>query len=149
MKDYCISVIQDQSGNAKIFVALIGVVAGALGYWISTFWMKPILTYKELKTKIAADFIYYAQVTNADNLNERMKELYEERILANRRNSSDLAACLIELPWLYRRWLAVKGQKPENAVRHLIGYSNTTDYDEAAKLIAAIKSALGIHQLQD
>lgn len=51
-----------------VFTALLGVVTGAAGYWITTFWMKPILQYRELRTKVFADFIFYAQVVNADGL---------------------------------------------------------------------------------
>jgi len=128
----------------KLFAVLVGTVAGAVGYWISTFWMKPILQYLELRTKVFSDFIFYAQVVNAEGLNERMKELYEERITSNRRNSADLAACLLGLPSWYKLWLRCKGQSPEKAVAHLIGYSNTTDYEAAEKRVRAIKKALGI-----
>ena len=127
----------------KLVAVLLGTVAGAAGYWISTFWMKPILQYRELRTKVFSDFIFYAQVINADGLNDRMKKLYEDRTLANRRHSADLAACLSELPEWYKWWLGRKGQSPESAVTNLIGYSNTTDYDAADKRVRAIKKALG------
>ena len=112
--------------DEKLVAVIVGVIAGAVGYWISTFWMKPILQYRELRTKVFADFIFYAQVVNADGLSDRMKELYEGRITSNRRNSADLAACLPELPAWYKWWLHRKGQSPERAATHLIGYSNTT-----------------------
>lgn len=84
--------------DEKLLAVLLGSIAGAMGYWITTFWMKPILLYRDLRMKVFADFIFYAQVVNADGLSERMKTLYEERITSNRRHSADLAACLIELP---------------------------------------------------
>ena len=129
--------------DEKLLAVLFGIVAGAMGYWIATFWMKPILQYRELRMKVFADFIFYAQVVNADGLNDRMKTLYEERITSNRRHSADLAACLTELPSWYRWWLQRKGQAPERAASHLIGYSNTTEYETAAKVMIAIKKALG------
>ena len=130
----------------KLVAVLLGTVAGAAGYWISTFWMKPILQYREIRSKVFSDFIFYAQVINAERLNDRMKKLHEDRTLANRRHSADLAACLTELPGWYKWWLGRKGQSPESAVTNLIGYSNTTEYDAADKKIRAIKKALGFYQ---
>ena len=127
----------------KLLSVLIGLVAGAVGYWVTNFWMKPILQYRELRLRVFADFIFYAQVVNAEGLNERMQKLYEDRIASNRRHSADLAACLEELPSWYSRWLRFRGQSPDKAARHLIGYSNTTEYDAAAKLAVAIRKALG------
>ena len=128
--------------DEKLLAVLLGIFAGAIGYWITTFWMRPILQYRELRMKVFADFIFYAQVVNAEGLNDRMKELYEARITANRRHSADLAACLMELPSWYKWWLHRKGQAPEKAADHLIGYSNTTEYEAAAKVMRAIKRAL-------
>lgn len=132
--------------DEKLLAVLVGIVAGAAGYWIATFWMKPILQYRELRMKVFADFIFYAQVVNADGLNDRMKLLYGDRIIANRRNSADLAACVVELPHWYKWWLRRKGCAPERAASHLIGYSNTTDYEQAAKVMSAIKKALGLKE---
>jgi hypothetical protein len=128
----------------KLFAVLIGVVTGTVGYWFTTFWMKPILQYRELKSKVLIDLIFYAQVINADGLNERMKELYEERIVSNRRLSAELTACFLELPFWYKWWLQSKGHMPERAATDLIGFSNTTDYEAAAKRVERIKIALGI-----
>jgi hypothetical protein len=83
------------------------------------------------------------QVVNAEGLNDRMKALYEQRITSNRRHSADLAACITELPPWYKWWLNRMGQAPERAATHLIGYSNTTEYEQAAKVTSAIKKALG------
>ncbi|MDZ4075575.1 MAG: hypothetical protein U1E04_12595 [Hylemonella sp.] len=129
--------------DEKLLAVLIGVISGAIGYWVTTFWMKPILQYRELRVKVFADFIFYAQVVNAEGLNDRMKALYEQRITSNRRNSADLAACITELPSWYRWWLHRKGQAPERAATHLIGYSNTTEYEQATKVMGVIKKTLG------
>lgn len=44
----------------EIVAAVIGVIAGAAGYWIAAFWMQPILRYRELRLKVYGDFIFYA-----------------------------------------------------------------------------------------
>ncbi|WP_158702855.1 hypothetical protein [Melaminivora suipulveris] len=127
----------------ELFAVLLGIVAGALGYWLTTFWMSPILQYRQLRMKVFADFIFYAQVVNAEGLNDRMKALYEERITSNRRHSADLASCLTELPSWYKWWLHRRSQAPEKAANQLIGYSNTTEYEQAAKIMNAIQKNLG------
>ena len=132
--------------DEKLIAVLLGIMAGALGYWISTFWMKPILQYRDIRIKVFADFIFYAQVVNAEGLDDHMKKLYEDRTMSNRRNSADLAAYLNELPSWYKWWLHCRGQTPERAVSHLIGYSNTTDYGAAEELVVAIKRALGFKE---
>lgn len=127
----------------KLLAVLVGIFGGAVGYLVTTFWMRPILQFRELRMKVFADFIFYAQVVNAEGLNDRMQKLYEDRILANRRHSAELAACITEFPCWYMRWLYLRGLAPELAASHLIGYSNTTDYDQAAKVMRAIKKSLG------
>ena len=127
---------------------LLGVIAGTAGYWFTTFWMKPILQYRELRSKVFADLIFYAQVVNADGLNERMQKLFDERVLSNRRHAAELAACVRELPAWYKWWLHRRGQSPEKAARHLIGYSNTTDFDHAEKRETAIRKALGFESAE-
>jgi len=124
--------------------ALIGIVAGALGYWFTTFSMQPILRFRDLRNQILMDFIYYAQVINAKDLNDEMQALYRQRVLANRCASAQLSAAIQDLPQWYLAFLKHKGQRPEEAAHHLIGYSNTTDYEEAHKKEAAIRRKLGL-----
>jgi hypothetical protein len=90
------------------------------------------------------DFIYYAQVINAEKLNEDMKKLYRERVLANRKSSAQLSAAIQDLPWWYSHYLKHKRLEPKNAATHLIGYSNTTDYEVAYKRENAIRKKLGL-----
>lgn len=51
--------------DMKIGIALIGLAAGAFGYWFTTFLMQPILRYRDLHYRVHADFIFYAQVIEA------------------------------------------------------------------------------------
>lgn len=129
--------------DEKLLAVLIGIIAGAVGYLVATFWMQPILKYRELRMKVYADFIFYAQAVSAEGLSERLQKLYEERVIANRKSSADLAACIAELPRWYLAFLRTRGLHPDRAATHLIGYSSTTDYEQAAKVMRAIKTALG------
>lgn len=130
--------------DEKLLAAFVGVVTGAVGYWVANFWMQPILNYRALRARVHADFIFYGQVVNAEGLNERLQEMYKQRIAANRRNSADLAACISDLPAWYRLLIRIKGQNPERAVANLIGFSNTTEFEAAARHAAAVRNSLDI-----
>ena len=130
--------------NNTLSTALIGVATGAVGYWVTTFWMRPILRYHEIRSQILIDLVFYAQVINADGLNDKMKALYNDRIESNRLRSAELTACTFELPCWYKCWLCLTGSSPEKAASNLIGFSNTTDFDSADKRIELIKKALNI-----
>jgi hypothetical protein len=130
--------------DINLVTALIGIIAGALGYWFSTFSVQPILRFREIRARVHSEFIFYAQVINADNLNDEMKVLHRERIRSNRKSSAELSAAYIELPRWYRSYLELRGLRPQETVRHLIGYSNTYDYDEAHCLEDKIKKALDL-----
>jgi hypothetical protein len=130
--------------SINLITALIGILAGAVGYWFATFSVQPILRFREIRARVHSEFIFYAQVIKADNLNGEMKELHRERIRSNRKSSAELSAAYIELPGWYRRYISWRGRRPEEAVRHLIGYSNTYDYDDAHKLEDKIKTALDL-----
>lgn len=123
---------------------LIGIGAGAFGYWFSTFSVQPILRYQNVRNQVLMDFVYLAQVVNADGLNDEMKELYRQRVLANRRSSAALKAAILDLPGWYKFYLAMRGRKPNDAARNLIGFSNTTEYESSHRLQAAILRALGL-----
>ncbi len=105
--------------NEKLLTALIAITTGALGYLFTTFWMRPVIRYGELQSKVLADLIFYAQVVNADGLNERMQKLYEQRVEANRKLSAELTTCYLELPAWYKWWLRRKGHLPERAATDL------------------------------
>lgn len=130
--------------DSKILSMIIGLIAGAFGYWFTTFHMQPILRFRNLRNQILMDFIYFAQVVKAEGLNEDMKKLYRERILANRKSSAQLYAAIQDLPFWYSYCLKQKGWELEKAAKHLIGYSNTTEYDDAHKKEDAIRKNLGL-----
>ena len=128
----------------KLISALIGIATGIFGYWFTTFSMQPILRYRNLRNKVLMDFIYYAQVINADKLNDEMKTLYRERILSNRKTSAEITAAILDLPCWYLSYLKFKGQKPAEAAKHLIGFSNTSEYDQAHQVQSLIRRQLGL-----
>ncbi|MBX9918109.1 MAG: hypothetical protein E6Q59_10985 [Nitrosomonas sp.] len=130
--------------DIKLVTALIGIAAGALGYWLATFHIQPILRFNDVRNQVLMDFIYYAQVVNAAGLNDEMQKLYRERVLANRKASAQLFAATQSLPCWYRCYLKLKKWAPEEAAKQLIGFSNTTEYEQAAKVQAAIRKKIGL-----
>lgn len=132
--------------DVKLWAVLIGIIAGAFGYWFTTFSMQPILRYRNLRNKVLSDFIYFAQVVNATGLNEEMQELYRQRVLANRKSSAELQAAILDMPFWYNFYLKRKGLEPTGAAKHLIGYSNTTNTETAHKVETKIRKQLGLPQ---
>lgn len=117
---------------------------GAAGYLFATFSVQPILRFRKIRARVHYEFIFYAQVINSNNLNDEMKELHRERIRSNRKSSAKLSAAYIELPYWYRRCLASRKLRPEEAARDLIGYSNTYDYENANILEEKIRKYLDL-----
>jgi hypothetical protein len=127
----------------KLLAVILGIFSGTAGYLFLTFCMKPILQLREIKSKILTDLIFYAQVVNAEGLNEKMQKLHEDRNLANRRHSAELAACILELPsWCKKTFF--RNYDLIRAAQLLISLSNTTNYEDAAKLEEKIKITLAI-----
>lgn len=130
--------------DPSIVAAAVGIVAGAFGYWFATFSVQPILRYRDVRNRILSDFIFYAQVVNAKGLNDEMEDLYRRRVLSNREASAALSAAIQDLPFWYKWFLSLKGYDPADAARNLIGYSNTTEWDQSHKLQSTIRSKLGL-----
>ncbi len=129
----------------KLIVVLISILSGAGGYLITTFWFQPILRYREIKHNVFADLIFYANAINSDGMNEVIKNRMEKRIETNRRHSAELTACYKDLPILYRKWLQRNGEDPISAASHLMGLSNTFEFDPAEKRLEKIKENLKIY----
>lgn len=125
-------------------VLLFGLLAGAAGYLITTFWFQPMLSYRSVRERVHSDLIYFADAINATGLNNEMKERVWARANTNRRHSADLRAIFVGLPWWYRKWLSARNHKPEQAAKELMGLSNTFTHEEAAARIEKIRNYLGL-----
>lgn len=128
----------------QLLMTFFGVALGAIGYWVATFWIQPILRWRTIRQQILSDLIFYADAVIADGMSDRIQERRWQRINSNRRSSADLYSCLETLPFWHRIWLKSKKIDIEKAARNLIGYANTPDYDDAVKRVNVIKAALGL-----
>ncbi len=129
---------------SQYWTLLFSLVAGAGGFLIITFWFQPILRYRSIKYQIISDLFFYANVVNADGLNEEMQERLKKRIQADRRNSSDLEACIPTLPGWYRYWLKKRGEETGKAAEELLRLSNTFNHMKASGSVDLIKKYLRI-----
>jgi hypothetical protein len=122
---------------------ILGVVTGALGYLIVTFWFEPILRYRDVKHTVAADLVYYANAIMAKDDAVEVPEMKKARTEANRRRAAELRACSLRLCWIYKCcWLRILGENPDEASKNLIGLANAADRDNAEHHIQNIKQYL-------
>lgn len=130
--------------DTEMLSLIIGLAAGAFGYLVTTFWMQPILLYREIRERVHSNLIFYADVVNAEGLNESMRQRMWERVDANRRHSADLQSIFLLLPIWYRKWISLRAHNPERVANHLMGLSNTFKYDDTAERVKVIRSGLGL-----
>jgi len=124
------------------WVFLAGLIAGATGFLVTQFWMQPVLRYRESKHSVIVELIVYANAVALFPGEAFTDSRTSERLKANRSRAAELRACNWSLPGWYRFWLRLRKEDPQIAARELIGLSNTTEHQEAASRVRAIKSAL-------
>jgi hypothetical protein len=130
---------------AEYWVLLVSVVFGAAGYLIATFWFQPLLRYRDVKSRVLADLIFYANAVKTERLADRMQQRERDRIEANRRAAADLRACHAALPGWYARWLRRRGEDRCRAALGMMRLSNTADYEHATQCVNSIKLHLRIN----
>lgn len=122
----------------------LGIVAGGMSFLVVQFWMNPLLRYLSIKHEVTSDLVFYANVVNADGLNEQMQALHEERRQQNRKHGAEIRASYYRLPGWYRWHLSRVDERPVAASKALIGLSNTKEYDLAIKYVAELRESLRI-----
>ncbi|CAN7438787.1 hypothetical protein LJR118_002886 [Acidovorax sp. LjRoot118] len=122
---------------------LLTIAAGALGYCLATFWLKPMVLYIELRSKVLSDLVYYANVQSPEGLVPDEIRRGAEGHNALRRHAGELAACDEQLPAFYKGYLRLRGRSLSRCSELLIGLSNTVEFDMADKKRKAILDQLG------
>jgi len=128
----------------KFLITIFSIFCGAVGFLFTNFWFQPILRYRQIKSQIISDIVFYANAINPENLNDEMKQRVIDRMVSNRKHSADLTACFYNLPSFYRFYLRKRGEKPDFASREFMGLSNTTEYESANRRIDKIQELLKI-----
>lgn len=117
-------------------------MAGAAGYLIVTFLIQPILKYREIKYRVAADLVFFANALDLEKLNGSLREDTLKRMENNRRCASELEAIYSDLPWWYRWWLQRRNENPKEASKGLIGLSNSMNRRDARDFEKDVKKNL-------
>jgi uncharacterized protein (DUF3820 family) len=128
--------------NSSLIAPTIGIISGSAAYFITTFWLQPILKYREIKQRILSDLIFYADAISNKVISAEQQSRVNERSDANRRASADLAACTLLLPNWFLYWLLRRKECPRGAVEELMELSKDFDYPSAERRVAKIKSCL-------
>jgi hypothetical protein len=131
-------------GKDQFWITLLSIAAGAIGYLIATFWVGPILRYRNIRNKVAADLIFFANAIQLQKLDGTAREDTLARKDANRRRVADLVAINNDLPPWYRWWLVRRNEDPKRASPELIGLSNESDPRKARVRVEKVKKYLGI-----
>jgi len=121
---------------------LLTIVAGAGGYLIVTFWFQPILRYREIKYRVVADLIFFANARDLENQNGDLRDDTLKRMESNRRCASELEAIYSDRPRPYRCWLQCRKENPKKASEGLIGLSNSTTWRDAEPFEKSVKENL-------
>lgn len=127
---------------AQFWITLLSVMAGAIGYLIATFWVRPILRYRDIKSRVASDLVFFANAIELQKLDGSFREDTLQRKDANSRCAADLQAIYFELPCWYRLWLKRRSENPGEASSALRGLSNSSCKDEAKDYIQEVKDNL-------
>ena len=121
---------------------ILAVAVGGGGYMVTNFWMAPLLNYIQAKKKVAHDIVFYANVLGQANLNKLGQERSREGKDEIRRNAAELGACYVLLPFWYRKFLELVGEKPRSAVKALTGLSNSDDWELSFKFTKTVTESL-------
>jgi hypothetical protein len=131
----------------EILTLVLGLAAGVVGYFFTTFWMEPILHYRRLRHEVISDLIFYRDAINFEHGSLAIRKRAEERSLANRRHGAELIACYHQLPKYYRRGLRKRGVDPSAAAVEMLGLSNIWDWAQAEPRVRRLEKVLGIPQV--
>lgn len=126
-----------------ILPPLLAVPAGVIIYWLTKYWLEPVFNYRRVKANIASDLIYYdnaVEIPDCDGSDLAKK--HQEKADKFRRHSALLKAAYYQLP----AWHSVKftdsEEKPLEASKSLMGYSNSTTRELAESHTIEIKHYL-------
>lgn len=124
-------------------VALISFVSGALGYIIFKFWIRPIWSYRKLKSRILSDLRRYdpEDTFSGATASEQKKKLKTEL----QRKGAELTDLYnYDLPRWYTMVLQQRGEDPIAATKYLLQLPNTPDAANAKQQLKKVKEYLSI-----
>jgi len=127
-----------------LLILFLSISIGGISFLVVQFWMNPLLRYLDIKHQVTSDQVFYANVINADGLNEEMQQRHRARQKKNRKHAGEIRASYYRLPWWYKKYLILIGESPIQASKALIGLSNTKEYDLGNKYTERLRKSLRI-----
>ncbi|MCL2384229.1 MAG: hypothetical protein FWC84_00130 [Alphaproteobacteria bacterium] len=97
------------------------MLLGALGWFATSFFAKPLLEFINLKSEVLEEMIFSA---NIDALSEGLP-IYKTAVESLRRLGAKVLATDVTAPWLLRKFLDLWGYDLHTAGSNLIGLSNS------------------------
>jgi len=134
----------DIDGMNEIIILFLGILAGGVSFLVIQFWMNPLLRYIEIKHQVTSDLVFYANVIDAENLNEEMQQRHRDRQEQNRKHGAEIRASYYRLPLWYKKYLTFVKEDPIKASKALIGLSNSSEYDIGNKFTTQLLKSLRI-----
>lgn len=126
----------------QFLITLLSIAAGAVGYLIVTFWVQPILRYRDIRYRVIADLVFFANALELLKTDGSFRKDTEQRQENNRRCASDFEAIVCYLPSGYRWWLKWRDENPMKASKGLFGLATSNDSENAKHYIAEIRKHL-------
>ncbi len=132
--------------DTKIAIGvIISFLCGSFGYIILIFWVRPIWNYKKIKKMVIQDLTDYLNSINEEDEGESIYGTITHNAENLRRHSVDLTECFYgSLPAWYKILLQSRGESIEDASKHLMGLSNTRNYDHAKNRMEKIRQSLKV-----
>ena len=131
--------------NISTIAIAVSFVVGFLGYIIIRFWIIPIFKYRKLKNQVINDMTHYLNSINQEDEGESIYGEINNISKSMCKNASDLTDCFhYTLPEWYKMLLNSRGESPEDATKHVMGLSNTRNYDHAQNRLEKIRQSLKI-----
>lgn len=115
----------------EFLITLLSITAGAIGYLIITFWIQPSLRYRDIKYRVAADLVFFANAIDLQKDDGTLRKDTQQRKENNRRCASELKAIYSDLPSWYRVLLKKRKENPIEASKDLIGLSSSSNWRDA------------------
>jgi hypothetical protein len=102
----------------------------------------PISRYREVKKRIAHDFVFFADAIMLDEGTPVVPEMRQARQRANRGRAAELEVATKNLPAWYRKWLRSSGEEPSAAAKNLRDLAAATSREHADKCVEKVELAL-------
>jgi len=131
---------------AQFWITLLSLAAGAVGYLAVTFWVRPILRYREIRYEVDADLVFYANAVELEKKDGSIRQDTLDRKESNRRHAASLIAIYRQLPHWYLWRLEKTGENPQEAFRSLIALSNSSTWAEVTEHAEEVEKHLGLSE---